>query len=349
MGLFFKEKCCKNTKSKILVYWVMKRRLYTIAAITSPIISLYGFSPFYIFEKVSLSEFLILNIGLSTSIFIAWLIQIYALEKYPNLNYFWRFITTYIVNLVFRLILLMIFQPFNKMDLPLQQSYLAYPIITSLAVNAVIMVIADSIVKSFKKNEAENLIQELKLQNSEAQKQVLMQQLHPHFLFNSLSILKSLIKENPDDAEDYTIKLSEFLRYSVEANKQEIISLEKELSFVKDYIELQKVRFDNAFSYDVNIAPEIMAYKIPVLALQTLIENIFKHNYFTEKNPIHFSIAAQNDVLTVSNKKVSIKLTERTSTGLQNLNKRYELILGKNIEVLDTEDSFSVSIYLIKP
>ena len=329
----------------------MKRRLYIIAAITSPIISLYGSSPFYIFEKVTLLEFLTLNFGLSASIFISWLIQIYTLEKYPLLNHFWRFIITYLLSLFFRLVIFLVSKALGIAIPPIniEDSHIAYPIFTSFAVNGVIMVIADSIVKSFKKNEAEKLVQELKLQNSEAQKQILMQQLHPHFLFNSLSVLKSLIRENPDDAEDYTIKLSEFLRYSVEAHKQEIISLEKELVFVKDYIELQKVRFDNAFQYEINIPSEALEYKVPVLALQTLVENIFKHNYFTEKNPIHFSISVHNDILTVTNQKVSIKLTERTSTGLENLKKRYELILGKSIEVINQENSFSVSIYLIKP
>jgi hypothetical protein len=329
----------------------MKRRLYIIAAITSPIISLYGSSPFYIFDKVTLLEFLTLNFGLSASIFISWLIQIYTLEKYPLFNHFWRFIVTYVFSLFFRLV---IFLVSKLLDIPIppiniEDTHIAYPIITSFAVNAIIMVIADSIVKSFKKNEAEKLVQELKLQNSEAQKQILMQQLQPHFLFNSLSVLKSLIKENPDDAEDYTIKLSEFLRYSVEAHKQEIISLEKELAFVKDYIELQKVRFDNAFHYEITIPKEALEYKVPVFALQTLIENIFKHNYFTEKNPIHFSISVQNDILMVANQKVSIKLTEKTFTGLQNLKQRCELISGKSIEIIDSENSFSVSIYLIKP
>ncbi|KOY86099.1 hypothetical protein AD998_08020 [bacterium 336/3] len=323
-----------------------------MAAITSPIISLYGSSPFYIFEKVNFLEFLTFNFGLTLSIFIIWLTQIYTLEKYPHWSHFWRFVVTYIINLLFRLTLFLITSPFEFLPKPpptIEENYFIYPIFTSFAVNAVIMVIADSIVKSFKKNEAEQLVKELKFQNSEAQKQILMQQLQPHFLFNSLSVLKSLIKENPDDAEDYTIKLSEFLRYSVEAHKQEIISLEKELAFVKDYIELQKVRFDNAFSYELNIPKEIFEYKVPVFALQTLVENIFKHNYFTEKNPIHFSITAQDDILTVFNKKVSVKLTEKTSTGLENLKKRYELILGKSIEIVDNEDSFSVSIYLIKP
>ena len=89
-----------------------------------------------------------------------------------------------------------------------------------------------------------------------------------------------MITENAVSAQHYVVKLSEFLRYSVEAHHTEVVSLRKELDFTVDYIDLQKVRFENAFTYEVNIPNEVMQFHLPVLALQTLVENIFKHNYF---------------------------------------------------------------------
>ena len=91
------------------------------------------------------------------------------------------------------------------------------------------MVIVQAIVNGYKKVLSEKQIQELKWQNTEAQKQVLMQQLQPHFLFNALSTLKSLISENPKEAEIYTLQLSDFLRYTVQSKNQELVTLEKEL------------------------------------------------------------------------------------------------------------------------
>jgi LytS/YehU family sensor histidine kinase len=159
--------------------------------------------------------------------------------------------------------------------------------------------------------------------------------------------LKSLIKEDAEVAEDYAVKLSDFLRYSVDSHKTELVRLDQELTFVNNYIELQKVRFEDAFEFSYSIPPAVLSHKIPVFALQTLIENAFKHNYFTSKKRLNITITYQNGQLMVANNKVSIRLAERTQTGLSNLNKRYELITGKGIQVVETDDAFCVSINLI--
>jgi two-component system, LytTR family, sensor kinase len=106
--------------------------------------------------------------------------------------------------------------------------------------------------------------QRLKLANLEAQKQTLMQQLQPHFLFNALNTLKSLISASPNDAEDYTMKLSDFLRYSIQAKNNDVISLEDELQFTHDYVNLQKVRFGSALRVQIEIESELMQKKVPV-------------------------------------------------------------------------------------
>ena len=126
------------------------------------------------------------------------------------------------------------------------------------------------------------------------------------------------------------------------------MSLEEELQFTQDYIDLQKMRYDAAFEYSINIPKECLHTQIPVLALQTLIENIFKHNYFTEKNKLVFAIQCTTNKIEVTNTKTSLKTTEKTQTGLINLNKRYELICGKSIFIEDNEKSFTVTLPLIK-
>jgi LytS/YehU family sensor histidine kinase len=87
--------------------------------------------------------------------------------------------------------------------------------------------------------------------------------------------------------------------------------------------------------------------KLPVLALQLLVENIFKHNYLSEKNPLKFSIVTYENSLIVYNEKKSVKLTEKNNTGLKNLNTRYQLICNKNIQIIDTHDQFKVIIPLL--
>ena len=239
---------------------------------------MYGVSPFFIFEKIDFSSWMKLVCGISIEVFIIWLVHIYFEIKFPNQKMIWRFILTNIFSAILRLPTLLII-PFFRPFLPnLIEKYAAYPIVTSFAANIIIMVIVQAIVNGYKKVLSEKQIQELKWQNTEAQKQVLMQQLQPHFLFNALSTLKSLISENPKEAEIYTLQLSDFLRYTVQSKNQELVTLEKELQFMNDYLNLQKIRFGSAFINQFDIEEACLQKKIPVLALQVLVENIFKHN-----------------------------------------------------------------------
>lgn len=325
----------------------MKRKLYYTAIISSPIIAIYGGSPFYIFDKISLSTLLGLTSALTINVFVFWMLHIYFALNYPKQNKVIRFSITYLANVAFRLVFFFIDPLLDIKPPEFAYEYIAYPLLTSFALNAIIMVMVNSIVTSYKKIQTEKELQELKLQNSEAQKQILLQQLHPHFLFNSLSTLKALISENVQVAEDYTVKLSEFLRYSIQAHQNEMISLEKEIHFVQDYIDLQKIRFDNAFEYSINISDDLLQRNVPVLAIQTLVENIFKHNYFTQKNKLEFTIESIGTSIKVSNTKTSIKVTERTKTGLQNLNKRFLLLMNEPIKIEDTEQFFTVTIPIL--
>jgi two-component system, LytTR family, sensor kinase len=318
-----------------------------MATITAPIIAFYGAVPLYIFGILDSTQALGIFLKLTISIFVHWLILIQLKLRYPTLNNYILFIISYAINMGIRLLILVVSTPFNSETQPLFDQYFAYPLVTSFAVNAIVLFILDSMIKTDKYIQTERELQELKFQNSEAQKLVLMQQLQPHFLFNALSNLKSLIKDNAQAAEDYTVKLSEFLHYSVASHQSQKVTLKEELDFTMDYIDLQKVRFGNAFKYEIDIPESAMNYEMPVLALQTLVENIFKHNFFTEKNPMHFTITFKGEALEVWNKKKSVKITNRSSTGLSNLQKRYELIMQKQIMIADTEDSFCVTLPLL--
>ncbi len=290
-----------------------------------------------------------MTLGLSINVFIVWLVHIFIVLRFPQHNQVSQFVITYGFNFLIRFLTFPFLAPDESFAPKLGNEIFIYPVIASFGLNALVMVICNSIVRGHRQALAEKEIQELKLENSEAQKQVLMQQLQPHFLFNSLSVLKSLIGENQKQAENYAVKLSEFLRYSVQAPKKETVSLKEELRFTEDYLELQKLRFDDSFDCEIVLPDELMERQIPIYALQTLVENAFKHNYFTAKRPLHIKIAFSNEQISVWNNKVSIKVVEHSQTGLQNLHKRYQLIMGKGITVADNEDDFCVYIPLDKP
>ena len=324
----------------------MKKRLLTYALLTSPILALYGISPVYIFNLLPLQDAALLFVGLTISFFIFWLINIYLITKVQFKQKRSLYLVSFGITYLMQLPRVFIAPP-SPFKSSIEQ-FFVYPLIMVGAINAIILIICNSLITEQEKKDAEVEIEKLKVQNLEAQKQVLMQQLNPHFLFNALSVLKSLIKEDADVAEDYSIKLSDFLRYSVESHKTELVRLSDELKFVKDYIELQKVRFENAFNFTLHIPNDKLNDKIPVFALQTLIENAFKHNYFTEKKPLNIHISYENEKIVVSNNKLLNKMAEKTETGLTNLNRRYELITGKVIEVIETEEAFCVKIPLIQ-
>jgi LytS/YehU family sensor histidine kinase len=281
------------------------------------------------------------------NISVVWAINIFITLRLQQLVNWKRYLLSYFLQLLFQAILFFVSE-FITMRPDIAEKYMSYPVLISISFNAVIILLCNSVENAYKKNIAELENRELKFQNSEAQKQLLLRQLHPHFLFNALSVLKSLIKEKPEAAEDYSIKLSDFLRYSVKASAQTLVALREELSFTTGYIELQKVRFENNFSFKLEVPETALRMQVPVFAIQTLVENAFKHNYFTEKNPLHIRISYADHKLTVENNKASLKVTERSGMGLTNLNQRHQLITGQAITIEDREQSFSVTITLLE-
>ncbi|SFE59333.1 Histidine kinase [Chitinophaga sp. CF118] len=331
------------------------KRFIRTAIISSPIIALYGVTPFYIFNKVQPSYILFAGLIITINVFIFWTINI-SIIRYARTAKNWKW---YIYSYAFVGTFHIIIVAFRKMLKPpdfIAQGELAfgrdilmvYPFISLLAINTIILIICNSILATQKNKDAEIEIQELKVSNLEAQKQVLLQQLQPHFLFNTLSVLKSLIKAEPEEAENYSIKLSNFLRYSLEVHNCDLVSVEQELKFTKDYIDLQKTRFESSVIFNVNIPHEIYNMQMPAYALQTLVENAIKHNSFTERRPLMIGINyIEKDTILVCNNKLPARAVDTTGTGLKNLNQRYRIITHKEIEITDTKDEFSVKVYLL--
>jgi two-component system, LytTR family, sensor kinase len=324
----------------------MKKNLIRYAVVSTPILALYALSPILIFRIAPIHDLVKITFGMLINISIVWGINIYITNQLQHLPKWKRYSLSYFSQLMFQFALFLV-TDFISVRPELAEKYIVYPVLISVSFNAIIILLCNSVENTYKKNVAEIENRELKFQNSEAQKQLLLRQLHPHFLFNSLSVLKSLIREKPDAAEDYSVKLSDFLRHSAKASVQTMVTLKEELEFTEGYIELQKVRFENTFSFSTTIPTEMMNFRVPVYSIQTLVENAFKHNYFTEKNPLHIRINYHNNHLTIENNKVSLKVTERSGLGLSNLNQRHKLITGEYIKIIDTDNLFSVTITLL--
>jgi two-component system, LytTR family, sensor kinase len=190
---------------------------------------------------------------------------------------------------------------------------------------------------------------QLKSANAEAANQLLRRQIHPHFLFNALNILKSLYKIDQKSGEKYLIHLSNFLRASFSNNNIKVVPLHDEIRLCEDYLEMQGIRFGKALICTFEIAKESFQNGfLPSFSIQPLIENAIKHNDLTEESPLIIEIKQENDRIKVTNN-LQVKENNETSTGsgLANLSERYRIICGEDLCIESDENSFSVSIKIL--
>jgi len=332
-----------------------KNKLYRIALLSSPIMAAFELSPIFFLQAYgnpqnfwsALATFTILTMAM-------WGVNIYVINiwvKSGRKNNTEWYALSYIFTLLLFALFWVVLHLFPEMDDNRNRPSIIFPIINILTLNTIILIILNAISARTKKEQVDKELAELKIKNLEAEQQALVRQMQPHFLFNALSTLSSIISTDPELAKKYVIRLSDFLRYTISAHEHVLIPLADELKFTKDYIELQKLRFEDSFYCYLNIPDEqINQYQIPVYALQSLVENAFKHNFFSDEKPLKVSIELKEDLLIVSNNKVPKPTSldrEREGVGLQNLNKRYQLIVGKDIDIKDTQTEYTVTLKLI--
>lgn len=181
-----------------------------------------------------------------------------------------------------------------------------------------------------------------------AQFDALKNQLDPHFLFNSLNVLVSLIEENPKAATKFTTSLSKVYRYVLEQRNKELVSVDEELKFARTYVGLLKTRFEDSIEIEIPDQGSIENAKVVPLSLQLLIENAVKHNIVSSNKPLKLKIYEQDQFLVIENnlqKKQVIK--ESSGVGLQNIESRYRLLTNRQLTINETTDTFKVSVPIL--
>ncbi|MDX8339355.1 histidine kinase [Draconibacterium sp. IB214405] len=193
-------------------------------------------------------------------------------------------------------------------------------------------------------------VEQLKTQSVQSQFESLKNQMSPHFLFNSLTALNNLVEESPKTASTYINRLSQVLRYSLQSNKKQTVTVSEELDFIDSYLFLLKIRYGDNLSIKTNIDNRFYYYNLPPLTIQILIENAVKHNEISKSNPLLIEVLSTDDEKIVVVNKIQEKLTteEGNGIGLSNLTKLFRL-LGKEITIMDDKGEFRVEIPLLKP
>ena len=194
----------------------------------------------------------------------------------------------------------------------------------------------------------ESTKQEIVAKTETAKFESLKNQLDPHFLFNSLNVLTSLIGENPNQAEKFTTKLSKVYRYVLEQRNKDLVPIEEELKFAKTYMELLGMRFEEAVKFNIPDTISNNALKIVPLSLQLLLENAVKHNVVSTSKPLTISIYENDRYLIVENT-INPKeaIGKSTKVGLQNIADRYGLITDKGVKIENNNRTFKVSLPLL--
>lgn len=189
----------------------------------------------------------------------------------------------------------------------------------------------------------------LKRENIKAQLDALRTQVNPHFLFNNLNTLSSLIPENPKHAVGFVQQLSKVYRHILEIKDAKSIVLKDELDVAEAYRFLLKTRFENNLEININIPNEKLNKKIVPLSIQLLMENAIKHNIVSSTKPLLINIFSNNGSLVIENNlQIKNQITESTGIGLENIRNRYKLITDKVVTVDETENKFTVTIPLIE-
>ena len=200
------------------------------------------------------------------------------------------------------------------------------------------------------KNSTKKEVVEQKLiaKSANAQFESLKNQLDPHFLFNSLNVLDSLIEENPIQAQRFTNSMSKIYRYVLEQKDKELVSVEEEIDFAKTYCELLKTRFEDAVTFEFNISEEDKKGFVVPLSLQLLLENSIKHNFATSSKPLNIKIFTEKGNLIIENNLQTRELPNTsTGVGLANIVSRYNLLTERNVFVEKSEAFFRVKLPIL--
>lgn len=204
------------------------------------------------------------------------------------------------------------------------------------------------IVSIIKKQESKVKEQKIIAGTATAKFETLKNQIDPHFLFNSLNVLSSLIEENPENAQRFTTALSKVYRYVLEQKDKDLVPIEEELAFAKTYMNLLQMRFENSLTFEISIENIDDEAKVVPLSLQLLLENAVKHNIISEQKPLHIKIYIENNALVIQNNfQKKAVMQDGQGVGIQNIISRYAIITDRKVTIEQNEQVFTVKLPIL--
>lgn len=225
--------------------------------------------------------------------------------------------------------------------------YFRDEIVRNITIFIVSYLAAKFYTKNIENQQIKSAYADLQNENLINQIQGLMQQINPHFFFNTLNTLSGLVQESPEKSAVFIDKFSQVFRYVLKMQESSKVLLSEELKFASDYFYLLKMRFEDKIFLEANFTT-VSHEKIAPLCTQLLIENVIKHNRMNRQFPVKIELKIENDYLIICNTFYPQRNNNSTGFGLKNLNKRCELLCGKPIIIEQSEKLFCVKVPLIK-
>lgn len=217
-----------------------------------------------------------------------------------------------------------------------------------LSIGALIIVAIQVSFRAIRENDKlkmENFA--LQTENYKAQLAQLRNQVNPHFLFNSLSTLQTLIRKDPAKSEDFVHNLSDVYRELLKNRESNFVTLREELKFLNTYLYLLKTRHGNALDVKIKVEESFKVLRLPSFALQLVVENCTKHNVLSKDSPLLIQIEQSGKKIRVSNNLQPKKAAQSTGVGIENLKKRYALMdVEEGVTVLKSDSMFKVDLKL---
>ncbi len=222
-------------------------------------------------------------------------------------------------------------------------------ILITIVINIIMIIILEAWIYFNESERSEAEVQQLQKELATIKFEVLKSQINPHFMFNSLNVLSSLIDTDVQKAQDFIDEFAMVYRYVLETIEKQVVSLEEEIGFLRSYMFLQKIRYGESLSYDINVASECLNMLVPPLSLQTVVENAIKHNTISNSEKLSINIYADREQLLVENS-LNPKISHSFSTGVgqTNLVKRYAMLGKEKPAFTMKKDSYLAKLPLIK-
>jgi sensor histidine kinase YesM len=229
-----------------------------------------------------------------------------------------------------------------------QSNFFAISVTIGLLVSVVLLSVETGaqFFKQWKKTLIE--VEKYKSESAVAQLENLKNQVNPHFLFNNMSVLSSLVYKDQDKAVDFINQLSKVYRYLLDNKTSELVTLKEELTFIESYIYLLDIRYSPNLHFKVQIPKEKLNLYLPPMSVQLLLENAIKHNEISSDFPLTVEIYVDNDnLIVVNNLRKRIDSEFSSNTGLKNIQSRYAFFTDKEVIIEQTESQFKVSIPIL--